>query len=168
MNTVLPHEKGFHVSWDQVHRDSRALAWRLDNFENKKRNWAAIIAITRGGLTPAMIIARELDIRTVDTISIRCYQHQNMGKPEILKMPHPDLPRDSSDILVIDDLVDTGTTLKVVRKLYPKATYSTVYAKPEGKPLVDVYITEVSQDTWIYFPWDMALQYQVPYRELKE
>ena len=26
----LPHEKGFHISWDQIHRDSRALAWRLD------------------------------------------------------------------------------------------------------------------------------------------
>ena len=26
----LPHEKGFHVSWDQIHRDARALAWRLD------------------------------------------------------------------------------------------------------------------------------------------
>ncbi len=166
--TVLPHEKGFHVSWDQVHRDSRALAWRLDNFENDEKNWNAIIAITRGGLTPAMIIARELDIRTVDTISIRCYEHKNIGKPQILKMPHPDIPKDSKNILIIDDLVDTGTTLKVVRELYPNATYSTVYAKPEGKPLVDVYITEVSQDTWIYFPWDMALHYQQPYRELRD
>ncbi len=163
---VLPHEKGFHVSWDQVHRDSRALAWRLDNFESEKRNWKAIISITRGGLTPAMIIARELDIRKVDTISIRCYEHKDIGEPEILKMPNPDISKGSKDILVVDDLVDTGTTLKVVRELYPNATYSTVYAKPEGKPLVDVYITEVSQDTWIYFPWDMALQYQTPYREL--
>ena len=30
MTDRLPHEKGFHVSWDQIHRDSRALAWRLD------------------------------------------------------------------------------------------------------------------------------------------
>ncbi|HLS19358.1 MAG TPA: xanthine phosphoribosyltransferase, partial [Paracoccaceae bacterium] len=30
MNDILPHEKGFHVSWEQIHRDSRALAWRLD------------------------------------------------------------------------------------------------------------------------------------------
>ncbi|HAL76031.1 MAG TPA: xanthine phosphoribosyltransferase, partial [Rhodobacteraceae bacterium] len=24
MSERLPHEKGFHVSWDQLHRDSRA------------------------------------------------------------------------------------------------------------------------------------------------
>ncbi len=34
--------------------------------------------------------------------------------------------------------------------------------KPLGRPLVDTFITEVSQDTWIYFPWDMALAFQPP------
>ena len=65
----LPHEKGFHVSWDQLHRDARALAWRLDGTE-----WRAVVAVTRGGLVPAMIVARELDIRTIDSISIRSYK----------------------------------------------------------------------------------------------
>ena len=65
----LPHEKGFHVSWDQIHRDSRALAWRLDKHgPGDGRAWRAVVAITRGGMAPAMIVARELDIRTVDTI----------------------------------------------------------------------------------------------------
>ena len=70
----------------------------------------------------------------------------------------------SDGVLVIDDLVDTGKTLEVVRQLYPKAHFATVYAKPKGKPLVQTYITEVSQDTWIFFPWDMALMYVEPYR----
>ena len=48
--------------------------------------------------------------------------------------------------------------------MYPKAHYATVYAKPSGKPQVDTYITEVSQDTWIFFPWDMALQYVQPFK----
>ena len=65
----LPHEKGFHVSWDQLHRDARALAWRLDGTD-----WRAVVAVTRGGLVPAMIVARELDIRVIDTISIRSYK----------------------------------------------------------------------------------------------
>jgi len=67
-------------------------------------------------------------------------------------------------VLVIDDLVDSGKTLEVVRDLLPKAHYATVYAKPKGRPMVDTFITEVSQDTWIFFPWDMALQYVEPYR----
>jgi xanthine phosphoribosyltransferase len=164
MTDRLPHEKGFHVSWDQLHRDSRALAWRLDNQGPDDGQWRAVVAITRGGMAPAMIVARELGIRTVDTISVKSYDWQNQAAAEVLKAPDAALMRDGTGILVVDDLVDTGKTLELVRKLYPKAHFATVYAKPQGRPMVDTFITEVSQDTWIFFPWDMALQYVQPYR----
>ncbi len=160
----LPHEKGFHISWDQIHRDSRALAWRLDGMGPENGAWRAVVAITRGGMAPAMIAARELDIRTVDTISIKSYDHQDQSEAVVLKAPDPDLMGDGTGILIIDDLVDSGKTLEVVRRLYPNAHLATVYAKPMGRPQVDTFITEVSQDTWIFFPWDMALQYVEPYR----
>ncbi|EAQ11236.1 xanthine phosphoribosyltransferase [Maritimibacter alkaliphilus] len=160
----LPHEKGFHVSWDQIHRDSRALAWRLDGKGPNDGGWKAVVAITRGGLAPAMIVARELDIRTVDTISVKSYNHQTQTEPVVIKSPDMDVCGDGTGVLVVDDLVDTGKTLEVVRDLMPNAHFATVYAKPKGKPMVDSYITEVSQDTWIFFPWDMALQYVEPYR----
>lgn len=160
----LPHEKGFHISWDQLHRDSRALAWRLDGQGPENGAWKAIVAITRGGMAPAMIIARELDVRTVDTISVKSYNNQDQSPAEVLKSPDQDLMGDGTGILVIDDLVDSGRTLELVRQLYPKAHFATVYAKPKGRPMVDSFITEVSQDTWIFFPWDMALQYVEPYR----
>ena len=163
--TVAPYEKGFHVSWDQVHRDSRALAWRLDHQgPGEGGAWKAIVAITRGGLVPAAIVARELDIRTIDTICVKSYQHQTKSAAQVLKAPDPELTGDGEGILVIDDLVDTGRTLEVVRAQYPRAHFATVYAKPKGRPLVDTFITEVSQDTWIFFPWDMALQYVKPIR----
>jgi len=79
-------------------------------------------------------------------------------------MPDPKLIGDGTGVLVIDDLVDTGKTLEVVRAVMPKAHFATVYAKPKGREMVDTFITEVSQDTWIFFPWDMALQYVEPYR----
>ena len=100
----LPHEKGFHVSWDQLHRDARALAWRLDGTD-----WRAVVAVTRGGLVPAMIVARELDIRTIDSISIRSYKgvgaEAGQGQLEVLNHPDPALMGDGEGILVIDDLV---------------------------------------------------------------
>lgn len=164
MNDRLPHEKGFHVSWDQIHRDSRALAWRLDGRGPEDGAWRAIVAITRGGLVPAMIVGRELDCRIIDTISVKSYSHQSQSEAKVTKSPQAELMRDGEGILVIDDLVDTGKTLELVRKLYPKAHFATVYAKPSGRPMVDTYITEVSQDTWIFFPWDMALQYVQPFR----
>jgi xanthine phosphoribosyltransferase len=161
---TLPHEKGFHVSWDQLHRDARALAWRLDGHGPDDGAWRAVIAITRGGMAPAMIVARELDIRLVDTISVKSYNHQTQSAPQVIKAPAADVIGDGTGVLVIDDLVDTGRTLEVVREYMPKAHVATVYAKPMGRPMVDTFITEVSQDTWIFFPWDMALQYVEPYR----
>ncbi len=164
MNDRLPHEKGFHVSWDQLHRDARALAWRLDGHGPSEGGWRAVVAITRGGMAPAMIVARELGIRAVDTISVKSYDHQSQSEPLIIKAPDAGLVGDGDGILVVDDLVDTGKTLEVVRRQMPRAHVATVYAKPMGKPQVHSYITEVSQDTWIFFPWDMALQYVEPYR----
>ena len=159
----LPHEKGFHVSWDQLHRDARALAWRMD-----KTEWRAVVAVTRGGMVPAMIVARELDIRTIDTISVKSYKgvgaEAGQSDLQVLKQPDPALMGDGEGILVVDDLVDSGRTLELIREMYPKAHFATVYAKPKGKPMVQSYVTEVSQDTWIFFPWDMALQYVRPYR----
>jgi len=164
MTDRLPHEKGFHVSWDQLHRDARALAWRLDGQGPDQGQWRAVVAITRGGMAPAMIVARELDIRHVDTISVKSYDHQDQGAVQIIKEPNMDLIGDGTGVLIIDDLVDTGKTLELVCAHMPKAHVATVYAKPMGRNLVQTFITEVSQDTWIFFPWDMALQYVEPFR----
>ncbi|MEQ8256210.1 MAG: xanthine phosphoribosyltransferase, partial [Roseovarius confluentis] len=139
-------------------------AWRLQDEAPADADWKAVVAITRGGMAPAMIVARELDIRAVDTISVKSYSHQTQGKPQILKSPDPDLVGDGTGVLIVDDLVDTGKTLEVVRAALPKAHVATVYAKPQGRELVHTFVTEVSQDTWIFFPWDMALQYVEPYR----
>lgn len=160
----LPHEKGFHVSWDQLHRDARALAWRLQGHGPEGTGWRAVVAITRGGMAPAMIVARELDIRTVDTISVKSYDNQTQSAPRIIKAPDMTVVGDGTGVLIVDDLVDTGRTLEVVRATMPRAHVATVYAKPMGRPQVDTFVTEVSQDTWIFFPWDMALQYVEPYR----
>jgi xanthine phosphoribosyltransferase len=166
MSERLPHEKGFHVSWDQIHRDSRALAWRLDKHgPGKDGAWQAVVTITRGGMAPAMIVARELDIRMVDTISVKSYDWQNQDTANVLQAPNPEIMgADGAGVLIVDDLVDTGKTLELVRNLYPAAHFATVYAKPQGREMVDTFITEVSQDTWIFFPWDMAMQYVKPYR----
>jgi xanthine phosphoribosyltransferase len=169
MTDRLPHEKGFHVSWDQLHRDARALAWRLDGRGPGDGSWKAVVAVTRGGMAPAMIVARELDIRTVDTISVMSY-HAGGGKADqqreaqVLKSPQSELLGDGTGVLIIDDLVDSGKTLELIRGLYPNAHYACIYAKPKGEPMVNTFITGVSQDTWIFFPWDMALQYVEPYR----
>ncbi len=149
------YTKTYPISWDQLHRDSRALAWRLIEMEP----FAGIVAITRGGLVPAAIIARELDVRLVDTVCVSSYEDR--ARQEEARILKP-FTGDGDGWLLTDDLVDTGRTAQIVRDMLPKAHFATVYAKPAGKPLVDTYITEVSQDTWILFPWDTESQFVEP------
>ncbi len=157
-------EKAFPVSWDQFHRDARALAWRLSALE---KNWKAMVVITRGGLVPAAIICRELGIRMIETVCIASYHdYTEQGELKVLKDITPELlENDGENVLIVDDLTDTGKTAAIVRAMMPKAHFATVYAKPKGRPLVDTFVTEVSQDTWIFFPWDMGMTYQAPIAE---
>ncbi len=149
--------RSFPVSWEELHRNARALSWRLADI----RAWEGIVAIARGGLVPAAIVARELEVRLIDTICVASYDHQDQRTARILKR----VDGDGQGWLLIDDLVDTGKTARLVREMLPKAHFATIYAKPAGRPLVDTYITEVSQDTWIHFPWDIELQYSRPIAE---
>ncbi|MCE7027820.1 xanthine phosphoribosyltransferase [Jiella avicenniae] len=155
-------EKSFPVSWDQFHRDARALAWRLAGL--RQEEWRAIVCITRGGLVPAAIVSRELGIRLIETVCVASYhEYSEQGELKVLKEISPDLLADDGDgVLIVDDLTDTGKTAGVVRAMLPKAHFAAVYAKPKGRPMVDTFVTEVSQDTWIFFPWDLGLSFQAP------
>lgn len=162
--------KEFPVSWEELHRHAKALAWRLI----EQGPFEGIVAITRGGLVPAAIVARELDLRLIETVCIASYgvdpdqrktedrdglHDRNQADLTVLK--RPDIG-DGKGWLIVDDLVDTGKTARAVRDLLPRAHFATVYAKPAGRPLVDTFITEVSQDTWILFPWDIEPQFVQP------
>jgi xanthine phosphoribosyltransferase len=148
MSATDSHAHSFPVTWDELHRDTKALAWRLAELPE----FHSIVAVTRGGMVPAAIVARELGIRLVDTICIASYNDRTQGEATILKS----VPDRGAGVLVIDDLVDTGVTAKIVRKALPDAHIATVYAKPAGRPEVDTFITLVSQNTWIIFPWDVG------------
>jgi xanthine phosphoribosyltransferase len=156
------YQQGFSVSWEQFHRDARALAWRLKD----EGGWKAIVSVTRGGLVPAAIVARELDIRLIETVCVASYDYSKQGDLQVLKTVSGAVVDieggEGAGVLIVDDLVDTGKTAGVVREMLPKAHFAAVYAKPAGRPMVDTFITEVSQDTWIYLPWDMGLQFTPP------
>lgn len=162
MGNEANYQHDFLVTWEQMHRDAKALSWKLSDLGP----WKGIIGITRGGLVPACIVARELDVRLVETLCIASYDHKNQGQANILKQP--ELEDGGQGWLIVDDLVDTGGTFKIARELYPNAHLAAVYAKPKGVETTDTFITEVSQDTWIHFPWDLSVQYSTPIIEQKK
>lgn len=149
------------VGWDQIHADSRTLARRLIG----KGPFRGVVAVSRGGMIPAAIVARELEIRLVESVSVLTYGQGDadwtvIGEPVVIKPPTA--ASDGERFLIVDDLVDTGTTARVVRGLLPRAGFACLYVKPAGKPVVDLFITEVTQDTWLMFPWDTEPQFAVP------
>ena len=142
-------EKYYDVSWPEFHRDVR----KLGNLVQSRGPWKGIIAVTRGGLVPAGILSRELNIRHVDTVCIKTYEEEKNCPPEILK----GIDHDGDGWLVIEDLVDTGNTCKILREMLPKACLAAVYAKPQGKPLADITAVDVAQNKWILLPWEVAI-----------
>jgi len=149
------------VNWAEVHRDTRILVRRLMG----KGPWQGIVALTRGGLVPAAIVAREMSIHVIDTLCITSYDEQVQGKLNILKTPDAAMDGGGKGWLLIDDLVDTGTTMRAARDILPNAHFATVYAKPKGVGLVDTYVHDIDQDVWIFFPWDTEPQYARPLSE---
>ena len=138
------------LSWDRIQQDSATLAAKLGG----QGQWQGIVAVARGGLVPAALVARALGIRTVETVSIATYHDERLGEPELLKPPSA--AGDGAGWLVIDDLVDTGTTMKIIRALLPRAHVGVLYAKPVGLPLADSFVAQFPQDSWIDFPWEMV------------
>lgn len=158
------YAKTYPISWEQLHRDSKALAWRL----LERGPFRGIVAVARGGLIPAAVVARELEIRRIETICVMSYDWQRQREASVLKGLGPEVGERGEGWLIVDDLTDTGGTARIVRELLPDAFFATVYAKPEGRSLVDCFITEVSQDTWILFPWDTESQFSEPLAKRKE
>ncbi len=144
--------KDFPVSWEEIHRTSKALAWKLQDIAREKGEWKGIIAVTRGGLVPACLVAREIGIRVIETISFVSYEHQERTEGKITKEAHA--AGDGTGWLVVDDLADTGATFRGLRKVLPNAHFACLYVKPQGSPTADTFVTEVSQDTWIFLPWE--------------
>jgi xanthine phosphoribosyltransferase len=152
------YTKKFFISWDEIQRYSMALAWRIGAKAPSGKPWQGIVAVARGGLIPAAIVARVLGIRLIDTVCLQTYDGKKQGQAKFIKSLT--VKNGGQDWLIIDDLVDTGRTAKLVRALMPKAHFATLYAKPKGLPFVDTFLMEFSQDTWIYFPWEVQPQFQ--------
>ena len=154
MGTAKRYHKTFPVSWEQLHRDAKARAWR----RLETGPYEGIICIARGGLVPGAIVARELEVRLIETVCVSSYDWQDQGAARVLKS----VRSSGKGWLIIDDLVDTGRTARLVRDMLPEARFACVYVKPEGRAVADAYVTEVSQDTWILFPWDSEVRFVEP------
>jgi xanthine phosphoribosyltransferase len=135
------------VSWNDIHRFGLLLA----EAAAASGPFDGLLAVSRGGLVPATIVAKALGLTAIDVIAVSSYSGRRRGEARVLKEP---VFGADGRWLVVDDIADSGETLKLVRARYPDAVIATVFAKPAGRPLVDHFAAEVAQDVWVEFPWD--------------
>ena len=154
MSTTEMFVRRVSVSWDDIDRQSRLLALAVRDIAA----WRGIIGVARAGLIPATIMAYQLNLRLIDTLCIASYEDPGdlpgvQREAQILK----NVAGDGEDMLIVEDIVDTGVTGRMIREMLPKAYFVTIFAKPKGKQFVDKAMIEVAQDTWIDFPWETPM-----------
>ena len=148
------------VTWDVLHHDARRLAASLLARSAGDGPVLGLVAISRGGLIPAAIVAREMGCRMVESVCVAMYDEETAGEPSLLKPPAA--AGDGTGWVIIDDLVDTGSTARLVRALLPGAHFACLYAKPAGAGIADQWVEDVPQETWVLFPWDTSPQFVPP------
>jgi hypoxanthine phosphoribosyltransferase len=123
----------------------------------KKDNYKpdALIGISRGGLIPLGILAYVLDVRDVYTISLKLYD-ENKIKNEVEQITpfHLEDLEKYKRVLVIDDVVDTGTTIEYVLSKFKfgEVKVASLFYKPKKSKLKPDYYVEETEE-WINFPW---------------
>ncbi len=140
----------YYISWQDFHRDVKNLADKI----RVSGNYSQIIAVSRGGLLPAGILAYELDIRKTQTINMSSYDHNyERRRDEDIELEcHIDVVDEHT--LIVDDLADTGRTFQILRKKFPQAHFACVYAKPQGGADAGIFARALPEQ-WIVFPWDV-------------
>jgi xanthine phosphoribosyltransferase len=148
------------VSWNEIHRQMREMSrWVLDlMLEGRKID--IVVGVSRGGLPFAAVLARELNIReNIESIGVSSYRgEQQVSGAKIIKDLNAEVKakivNGGENMIILDDLVDTGGTFRELRKIWPNALYATIFSKPEGEDVVDMRFLQAPQNSWIVFPWD--------------
>ena len=127
--------RAFPVSWDQFHRDCRALTWRLNEVGPFRRGDRDHPRRPGAGGDRGARTRRPRHRHRVHRLATTTTAQ---GELQVLKAVSADTQAlgggTGKGLLIVDDLVDTGATAGLVREMLPEAHFATVYAKPHGPP----------------------------------
>jgi xanthine phosphoribosyltransferase len=138
--------KQVFLSYHDIHTDCIELAKKI----KKKYKPEKLILISRGGLIPGSIIANYLGIQDVDVIALKTYADRKRSKEiKVYKRI-----KSEKKLVVIDDLVDSGETAKIVKEMMPNSKFVVLYAKTSGKKQADLHLFDFKDSDWLVFPWE--------------
>ena len=138
--------KQVFLSYHDIHADCIELAKII----KKKYKPEKLILISRGGLIPGSIIANFLGIQDIDVIALKTYQNRKRSSDiKVFKRI-----KSLKKLVVIDDLVDSGETAKIVKEMMPNSKFVVLYAKTSGKKQADLHLYDFKDKDWLVFPWE--------------
>jgi len=143
-------EEKIYISWTEF---EECIAILLSELPEKK--FKRIVAITRGGLLLAYYLAKHLDIKIIDTFCIESYSNDNKQKKiTIHKQPENQTYAFQEEVLIVDDLIDSGETLRLATKELPKATVAVLFRKENSPKDIGHYYADELPNKWVEFPWE--------------
>lgn len=131
-------------TWDEFYADVAVLAEKI-----AEKKFQSIIAVSRGGLPLGALLAQHSNIKIVETVCLQSYKGEKREDITFLKPAIKDLPNP----ILVDDICDSGHTLKHLKSLYEVPT-AVLFYKPEHKVFKpDYYIHTTTK--WVKFPWEI-------------
>lgn len=150
-------ERFLVLGWEALGRCLEVLAAQIEASGFRP---TAIVAISRGGMVPAVFLANAFGLRDVQVISIlrnvSNEKYSERGEPRLRWMA-PDTPLDGERVLLVDDIAGDGGTLDLALGLLAgrnaAAVRTAVVVKNQGSRLEPDY-RAITVDDWIVFPWE--------------
>ena len=154
------------ITWEEIQRDATSLANKISHL-----NFSCIIGVANGGMIPATLIAKQLKVDKLLSCNLKSYQedkprtgtHSHDDVVKTISFPEWSMLREEDRVLIVDDLVDTGLTLKQIKQYNNIINYeqpeknwvfATLYSKPKSSFKPDHTVREFNNDEWIVFPWE--------------
>jgi hypoxanthine phosphoribosyltransferase len=151
---MAPADERERMTWPDLGAAARHLAEAVhgDGFRPD-----IILAVARGGLLPAAAVAYALGVKNTYTMNVEFYTDvdQRLDVPMVLP-PVPELVDvGHSDLLIVDDVADTGATLRVVQRFCEGkvAHVRTAVLYEKSRSVVKCDYVWRRTDRWITFPW---------------
>lgn len=168
---------GNTVTWQDVDAWSRDLAARLPAACGVAA-FDRVVGIARGGLVPAVLVATHLDVKRIESVQVRLYDGRTKLPEPVLVGTAPSACGASGDgrqTLIVDEIVDSGETLRFLAGLYPEAIRAALVMREIEQPLAQrsglgwrpdeagspsgrgVWVARgMATDRWVLFPWSPA------------